>query len=65
MRRTSHRTVLIAISGTAGNRSAEKKAAIIFYLRKSRIETAGRETVGYAPMGNILHVSGIVCRKSS
>ena len=40
MRRISPRTVLIVTSGTAGNRNAERNAAITFCRRKGRIASA-------------------------
>lgn len=67
MRRISPRTVLIVTSGTAGNRNAEKSAAIIFFRKKGR--TAPAEKMGYveivrsALMDGIPPVSATACRR--
>ena len=67
MRRISPRTVLTAISGTAGNRNAERSAAIIFCRKKGRIASAEKmgcvESVRSALMDSTRPVSATACRR--
>ena len=67
MRRISPRTVLIVTFGTAGNRNAERNAAITFCRRKGRIASAEKmgclEIVRSALMGSTPPVSDTACRR--
>ena len=67
MRRISPRTVLIVTSGTAGNRNAERNAAITFCRRKGRIASAEKmgclEIVRSALMDSTPPVSATACRR--
>ena len=68
MRRISQRTAPTVISGTAGNRNAERNAAIIFCRRKDGIVPVGKagavEIAASVLMGGIPPVSATACRKS-
>ena len=67
MRRISPRTVLIVTFGTAGNRNAERNAAITFCRRKGRIASAEKmgclEIVRSALMDGTLPVLVTACRR--
>ena len=67
MRRISPRTVLIVTFGTAGNRNAERNAAITFCRKNGRIAPAEKkgcvETVKYVLMDGTLPVLATACRR--
>ena len=68
MRRISQRTAPTVISGTAGNRNAERNAAIIFCRKKGRIVAAKGmgcvETVKSVLMDGTPPVLVTACRRS-